>query len=207
MKTFLLTTFLFTALPLVPYVWLTTMSAPAVSAPVQPQSVPAVKAAEPSDNKVKLFRTDVEAALYIVSKIYERSHYYEYGGVILKTPKGYAISLPNTQRHGTDVEFSEDPESFDYPIVASYHVHPCLENVYASVFSPTDLSGSRSNNHAGYVLDECTGALHYWAPGGRYMSSSEMLKLGILPSQIAEGLQVSAGTIVGVIDVDGVILN
>jgi hypothetical protein len=157
--------------------------------------------------KVKTFATANAAALYVVGKIYERSHYYEYGGVIVKTPKGYAIAPPSTQHHGTDVSFDEDPESYDYPIVATYHVHPCLGFAFSSVFSPQDLAGSRMAHNPGYVLDECTGALHYWAPGDGYMSADDMIKLGVPPQALVKGIQISVGKIVGYISVDGVILN
>jgi hypothetical protein len=159
------------------------------------------------DDGVKFFATPTAAALYVVSKIYERNHYYEYGGVIVRAPKGYAISQPKTQRHGTDVEFDEDPESYDFPIVATYHVHPCLKNVFPSVFSPQDLAGSRTANHPAYVLDECTGALHYWALGDGYLSADDMLKLGLSPIALIQGVQLSFGKIVGKIVVDGIVLN
>jgi hypothetical protein len=157
--------------------------------------------------KVKTFATADAAALYVVGKIYEHSHYYEYGGVIVKTPKGYAIAPPSTQHHGTDVGFDEDPESYDYPIVATYHVHPCLSFAFSSVFSPQDLAGSRVAHSPGYVLDECTGALHYWAPGDGYMSTTEMVKLGVPSQAMVKGLQIAIGKIVGYIVVDGVVLN
>jgi hypothetical protein len=157
---------------------------------------------------VKIFATMDEAALYVVGKIYERSHHYEYGGVIVKGPKGYMISLPSTQRHGTDVSFSEDPEDYDYPIVATYHVHPCLKNVYPSVFSPPDLAGARTAKTPAYVLDECTGALHYWAPGDGYLTEDDMLKMGIPPMEVLLGhVQLATGKIVGTIKVDGTVIN
>jgi hypothetical protein len=162
--------------------------------------------AEKKDD-VKYFPTADAAALYVVGKIYDYSHYYEFGGVILKTPKGFAFITPVSQHHGMDVEFDEDPESYDAPIVASYHVHPCLKNAFSSVFSPQDLAGSRSTNHPGYVLDECTGELHYWAPGDGYLTGDAMLKLGVNPIMLMRGVQLSAGKIVGKIVVDGIVLN
>ena len=167
------------------------------------------KAPQPAvaEDEVKVFATMDAAAIYVVGKIYARNHYYEYGGVIVKSPKGYAISLPTTQRHGTDVSFEEDPESFEFPVVATYHVHPCLKNVFPSVFSPQDLAGSRVTRTPGYVLDECTGAVHYWAPGDGYMDVDAMLKLGVNPLALAQGVQLSPGRIVGTITVDGVVIN
>lgn len=158
-------------------------------------------------NDVKLFATADAAALYIVGKIYEHSHYYEYGGVVVKAPKGYAISEPKTQRHGMDVTFNEDPEAYEYPIVASYHTHPCLRGVVPSVFSPQDLAGARATNHPAYVLDECTGALHYWAPGDGYMNTDELLELGVDSLSLTHDIKISAGKIVGKIVVDGVLIN
>jgi hypothetical protein len=163
------------------------------------------KSDTPQDD-VKFFPTTNAAALYIVGKIYEHSHYFEYGGVIVKSSKGYALSAPKTQRHGMDVAFNEDPEAYEFPIVASYHVHPCLSGTVPSVFSPQDLAGARVTNHPAYVLDECTGALHYWAPGDGYMSTDALLKLGVGPMELRD-VQVSSGKIVGHIVVDGVLLN
>lgn len=165
------------------------------------------KSEETPQDEVKFFRTVDAAAMYIVGRIYERSHYYEYGGVIVKSPQGYAIGQPRTQYHGMDVEFDEDPEAYDYPIVATYHVHPCLKYAFPSVFSPQDLSGSRSANHPGYVLDECTGDLHYWAPGDGYLSAEALLKLGVSPTALMHGVQLSPGKIVGQIIVDGAVIN
>lgn len=158
-------------------------------------------------DEVKVFATMDAAALYVVGKIYERSHYYEYGGVIVKGPNGFMISLPTTQHHGMDVSFDEDPESFDFPIVATYHVHPCLKNAFPSVFSPQDLAGSRVTKTPGYVLDECTGSLHYWAPGDGYLDADGLLKLGVNPIALMQGVQLSPGKIVGAIKVDGTVLN
>lgn len=160
-----------------------------------------------SKDVVKIFPTADAAALYVFGKIYERSHFYEYGGVIVKGPTGYEISTPTTQRHGTDVEFNNDPESFEFPIVASYHTHPCLSNVYPNVFSPQDLASSRSTHTPGYVLDECTGEVHYWAPGDKYLTLDELLQLGVSPMTLERGVQLAFGKIVGKIVVDGVKLN
>ncbi len=159
------------------------------------------------ENETKVFPTADEAALYVVGKIYEHNHYYEYGGVIAKTSEGYIISQPKTQRHGTDVEFDEDPEAYDFPIIATYHVHPCLEDVFPSVFSPQDLAGARTAKTPAYVLDECTGELHYWAPGDGYLNMDEMLKLGVSPQALMRGVQLSPGKIVGKIIVDGKVLR
>ena len=167
-----------------------------------PPATPAV-----AKDEVKVFPTMDAAAIYVVGKIYEKNHYYEYGGVIVKGPKGFMISLPTTQHHGMDVSFDEDPGSFDFPVVASYHVHPCLKNAFPSVFSPQDLAGSRVTRTPGYVLDECTGLVHYWAPGDGYMSLEDMLKLGVNPMALAQGVQLSPGRIVGSIPVDGVVIN
>ena len=166
------------------------------------------EAAEAPKDTTNYFKSADAAAIYVVGKIYALSHYYEYGGVIVKTPKGYAYARPATQHHGMDVEFNQDPETFDgYPIVATYHVHPCLKDAFPSVFSPQDLSSSRTANHPGYVLDECTGLVHYWAPGDGYMDEDAMLKLGVSPAQLSRGVQISLGRVVGGITVDGVVIN
>jgi hypothetical protein len=165
------------------------------------------QAAPPAAAELKVFPTMDAAALYVVTKIYERSHYYEYGGVIVKGPKGYMLSLPRTQHHGMDVNFDDDPESFDFPIVATYHVHPCLSNAFPSVFSPQDLASSRVTKTPGYVLDECTGDLHYWAPGDGYLDANALIKMGVKPIALMEGVQLSPGKIVGHITVDGTVLN
>jgi hypothetical protein len=167
-----------------------------------PEGKPAPK------DETKYFKTELEAALYAVDKIYSWSHYYEYGGVIVKSKQGYAVSRPTTQHHGMDVNFDDDPESFEFPITATYHVHPCLKDAFPSVFSPQDMAGSRITKTPGYVLDECTGALHYWAPGDGYMSADDLLKLGVDPiAVLVQGVQLSPGKIVGTIVVDGTVLN
>jgi hypothetical protein len=162
---------------------------------------------EQKSDPPKFFPSADAAALYVVTKIYEHSHYYEYGGVIGKGPKGYALSAPTTLHHGTDVTINEDPDSYSFPIVATYHVHPCLRHVVPSVFSPQDLAGARTTSHPAYVLDECTGALHYWAPGDGYLSEGELLELGISPIELRNGVLISPGKIVGKILVDGAVIN
>ena len=163
--------------------------------------LPKDKTTESKDG-MKLFPTMDAAAMWVVGKIYEHSHYYEYGGVIGRSPQGFVLSMPHTLHHGTDVNINEDPESYKFPIVATYHVHPCLKDVVPSVFSPQDLAGARATNHPAYVLDECTGSLHYWAPGDGYMDEAALLKLGII-----DDAQISFGKIIGKITVDGVVLN
>jgi hypothetical protein len=170
---------------------------------VQRQQQPTVK---PKDD-VKYFPSANAAAIYVLTKIYEHSHYYEYGGIIAKSPKGYVVSVPATQHHGMDVTFSEDPEDYSYPIVATYHVHPCIKDGYPGVFSPQDLAGSRAANHPAYVLDECTGAVHYWAPGDGYLDADAILKMGVPPIAILEGVQLAAGKVVATITVDGARIN
>jgi hypothetical protein len=162
--------------------------------------------AVPGD-KVRVFATQDEAAIYVLSKVYEKSHYYEYGGEILKGPLGYYVALPTTQHHGMDVSFDQDPESYDFPIAASYHVHPCLKDAYPAVFSPQDLSSSRATHTPGYVLDECTGDVHYWAPGDGYMSGDELIRLGINPLMAAMGVQLSLGKVIGHLPVDHIQIN
>lgn len=165
---------------------------------------------EPKADKpetVAYFQTRLEAAIYVFTKIYAYNRYYEFGGVILRTPQGFVFISPRTQRHGTDVEFDEDPDSYDFPIVASYHAHPCLKGVVPSVFSPQDLAGVRTTKTPGYILDECTGSIHYWAPGDGYLGAEDLLKLGVTPLMLQRGIQMSPGTIVGHIDVTGEVLN
>jgi len=164
-------------------------------------------AGEAPKDELRYFPSMDAAALYVVTQIYARSHYYEYGGIIARSPKGFVISAPSTQHHGMDVSFEEDPESFEFPIVATYHVHPCLKNAFSSVFSPQDLAGSRVTKTPGYVLDECTGDLHYWAPGDGYLDGDAMIKLGVNPIALMTGVQLSPGKIVGKIEVDGTVLN
>ena len=75
------------------------------------------------------------------------------------------------------------------------------------MFSPQDLEGSRVTKTPGYVLDECTGDLHYWAPGDGYLDADGMLKLGVNPLALTHGIQLSPGRIIGKIAVDGIVLN
>lgn len=137
-----------------------------------------------------------EVAVYVLAAAYTRAHYYEYGGVIVRLPSGlFAATRPITQGHAANTEIDEDPESYhgNFPIVADYHTHPCLAGYVPEVFSPTDLSSMRSFNRPGYILDECTGNVHYWQPGDAYDDTDG----NIFADQTA------AGRIIGHVPVDG----
>jgi hypothetical protein len=164
---------------------------------------------QPAGAKPSLaFNTANEAAVYATQLIYSVTRWYEYGGVIARRPDGkFVVSRPRTQYHGEDVSFSEDPEDYQYPIVATYHVHPCIKTAIPSVFSPQDLAGSRSANRPAYVADFCTGAVHYWAPGDGYSTVDELFKLGITPIMLARGVQLASGRIVGWFKVTGEVIQ
>lgn len=144
-----------------------------------------------------------EAAVYALSMAYAQfPHYYEYGGVIVKMPSGkFNASKPTTDGHADNVEIDEDPDSYEseYPIVADYHTHPCLDGYVPGSFSPSDLHSMRSSNRPGYMLDECTGDIHYWAPGDGYDKPDDKAS----PLMKFFGPQLSRGKIVGHIPVDG----
>jgi hypothetical protein len=140
----------------------------------------------------KHFSSADEVAIAVLTVAYERHpHYYEYGGVIVKTPSGFNASAPVTIGHADNMQIDEDPESYDgnYPVVADYHTHPCVNGYSPEVFSPADLHSAREVGRGSYILDECTGDVRYWAPGDAYA-----------PDTVA---QIAYGRVVGHITVDG----
>jgi len=149
--------------------------------------------------------TEVEAAVIgLAAAYYEHPHYYEYGGVIVKQPDGrFNVSSPLTNGNASSVEIDEDNEGYNhqYPIVADYHTHPCLDGYVPGVFSPADLHSMREAGHGGYILDECTGDIHYWKPGDPYDKMDDADRL--IQSMSGKSQQTATGKIVGHIAVDG----
>lgn len=147
------------------------------------------------------FESANEAAVYALKSAYDKHpHYYEYGGIIVRTPNGkFGASRPMTEGHASDTEINEDNEAYEgsYPIVGDYHTHPCINGFVPGVFSPTDLKSARSYRLSTYILDECTGDVHYWEPGMPYDNTS------LEPEEVLMGIQVAVGKIVGHIPVDG----
>jgi hypothetical protein len=154
----------------------------------------------PEQAKPEAPETEVEAAMMAFAAAYnDHPHYYEYGGIIVKMPNGrFNPSKPVTDGHNDNIEIDEDNESYDghFPIVASYHTHPCMAGYVPGVFSPADLHSSRVSNRPGYILDECTGDVHYWAPGDPYDKPTDAL-------EALMGVELATGKIVGHIPVDG----
>ncbi len=156
--------------------------------------------APPADDRPVLATMDA-AALFALKTAYDKHpHWYEFGGVIVKQPNGtFSASTPITIGHADNMDINEDYEHYDggFPIVADYHTHPCIDGYVPGVFSPADLHSSRESVHGGYILDECTGDVHYWAPGDPYTTE------GLSVMEIARGVQIAAGKVVGHVDVDG----
>lgn len=145
--------------------------------------------------------TAVEAAIYALKKAYdEHPHYYEYGGVVMQMPSGrFNSSTPRTEGNASGMNIVYDFMAYDgqYPIVADYHTHPCMDGYNPSLFSDTDLKSAREYRLPGYMLDECTGDVHLWAPGDPYYVPPE-LRGDVMPNQYN-----AFGRIVGHIPVDG----
>lgn len=151
-----------------------------------------------------------EAAVLALKNAYDNHpHYYEYGGVIVQMKNGkFNASMPTSDHHADNMEIDEDPEAYDEqdPIVADYHTHPCIEGYIPGVFSPADLRSMREERHGGYILDECTGDVHYWAPGDGYdpPPAEVVEKLGpTFAGLFARRNQIATGKVVGRIPVDG----
>jgi hypothetical protein len=149
--------------------------------------------------------TEVEAAIYALSRAYnDHPHYYEYGGVIVKMANGkFNASAPTTEGNATHIDINEDPEKYDghYPVVSDYHTHPCIEGYVPGVFSAQDLISMREYQRGGYILDECTGDVHYWKPGDAYDKPDP--KEGIDVLSLFRDRRSAAGIVVGKIPVDG----
>lgn len=138
------------------------------------------------------------AAVEIFTRLYGLTRSFEYGGVILKAEGGlYMASDPETQHNGIAVNFDEDGDGYPgYQVVADYHNHPCIYGAYTAKFSPTDIHNMRENKLPGYLLDMCTGDIHYWAPGD-----------ALDPPEFGVDAVLASGKIVGHIKVDGVELH
>jgi len=134
-----------------------------------------------------------EAGVKALEYSHQQSEYYEYGGVIVQGPDGkFTFSDPVTDYAGDHVGVDQDPEHYpkDVKIVAGYHSHACLPHTHVpAVLSPDDLSNARTLNKPEYMLDMCTGDVHYWAPGD--------------PTEMVEYEQVAKGKIVGHVAVSG----
>lgn len=146
------------------------------------------------------FDTMTEAAVYGLKRAAALSEFYEYGGQIVQLKGGkYAIAEPSTDYAGDSVSYSADPIHYDGPIVSSYHTHPCLPYTHKpGAFSPADLSGYRAYNRPGYMLDMCTGDVHYWAPG----YTVDVALAGDSVSSLA-AVTTAVGKIVGHVPVSG----
>ena len=141
-----------------------------------------------------------EAAVIILASAYNKHpHYYEYGGVIVQAPTGkFAASQPVTIGRASSMDINEDPDAYDesLPIVADYHTHPCISGYVPGVFSPADLHNARELGRPSYILDECTGDVHYWKPGDGYDAPQSVM--GFMSRA-----QLASGRVVGHIPVDG----
>lgn len=171
-----------------------------VATKTEQMKLPAMEVhADPKPDPSQMPTSVTEAALVALAKAYnDHPHYYEYAGVIVAVGNGkFDPSMPRTDGHAADVDIDEDPETYDarFPVVADYHTHPCLQGYVPGVFSPADLHSMRSLNRPGYILDECTGDVHYWAPGMGYDPQDIMDKI--------EGIHLASGQVVGHIPVDG----
>ena len=148
------------------------------------------------------FATVNEAAFFAFQFILKQpvSTYYEYGGQIVQMPDGkYALAMPDTDYAGDHVSYSADPADYKGALVASYHTHPCLPASHRpDVFSGGDIQGYRVFNRPGYLLDMCTGDVHYWAPGDPVEAMFSGNSISELRPEI-----VAKGKVIGHIDVPG----
>lgn len=146
-----------------------------------------------------------EAAVRTFQIVYnEHPHYYEYGGLIVLRPDGkYDSTQPESDHHVDNMDIDDDPLLVaPNKIVADYHTHPCVEGYIPGVFSGMDLHSMRSSNHGGYILDECTGEVHYWEPGMPYDEpKDDEEKIGVIMG--GRHALTAKGKIVGRIVVDG----
>lgn len=110
-----------------------------------------------------------EAGVNALRAAAQQSLYYEYGGVIVHNTKtgAYGFSFPSTDYAGDHLGIDDDPASYDEDakIVGDFHTHPCLPYSHIpGVFSDADLADARITGHVGYMLDLCTGDVHFFDP-------------------------------------------
>ena len=152
------------------------------------------------------FATADAAATWALTAVYDISPYYEYGGMIVRTPAGKFIAVrPHTDREGTSVSMDYDPEDYPYPIVATYHTHPCIDGALSGKFSNQDLSNARSFNTPSYIANFCTGEVQRWSPGDPYDKPTDAAKLLSVIGLSAR--QLAGGVVVGHFKVTGQVLQ
>lgn len=148
------------------------------------------------------FKSAGEAALYALQEAADLSPYYEYAGVILRSPTGsYVFTDPETMYRGDQSSFDDDPADNPdgYTMVAWYHTHPCLPISHVpGKFSETDLQSSRSARSEAYMADLCTGNVHAWMPG---VDVDPYLEQPVILQRLAPAL--TAGRLFGHINVTG----
>jgi hypothetical protein len=94
--------------------------------------------------------------------------YYEWGGVIVKSPAGkFSAEKANTSLGGDHVQIQSDNFFTNSTIVASYHTHPCLPEHFVEYFSPQDLFEPIFFHLTVFMGDFCTGTVHEFKPGDK----------------------------------------
>ena len=94
---------------------------------------------------------------------------YEHGGMIFErvTPEGKIVLYKEPYPHGgpTGVQVIDYKQLFkNDTLVATYHIHLCLDGYYHNLFSKTDIIMVYLSGHPNYMLDECTGEVHVYDP-------------------------------------------
>lgn len=149
-----------------------------------------------SPDSLPAYPTLEEAGVYAAKRLYQCSHVYECGGVIAKRPDGKFEVGPVSSSYDGDhvgIDHSVPP---GYKMVADYHSHPCLPDSHAvEFFSPQDIAGDTALRIVGFMLDECTGAVHEFTPGRDAPNDVQVDEM--------ELIFLTRGRVVGHIVVDG----
>jgi hypothetical protein len=108
-----------------------------------------------------------QAGVAAIQHAYDKSQFYEYGGVILQTTNGkYRVGVPETDYNGEGVGISTPHVDFaGYNVVADYHTHPCMPySHWPRYFSDSDVGSNTDSGITGFMGDMCSGVVRRFIP-------------------------------------------
>lgn len=108
-----------------------------------------------------------QAAVAAIQHSYDKSQFYEYGGVILQTTNGkYRVGVPDTDYGGDSVGISMPRVDYaGYNVVADYHTHPCMPySHWPRYFSDSDVGSNTDRGITGFMGDLCSGVVRRFVP-------------------------------------------
>ncbi len=108
-----------------------------------------------------------QAAVAAIQHAYDKSQFYEYGGVILQTTNGkYRVGVPDTDYAGDAVGIGMPRVDYaGYFVVADYHTHPCMPySHWTRYVSDSDVGSNTENAITGFMGDLCSGVVRRFVP-------------------------------------------